>query len=273
MNSPSHARLDLRDIPAAIVNLPSQTLRREHMTALFTGLGIQHQFVDGVSKHGKKRNVAAAMIKAHDAFPAAPFLICEDDLLLMQPDVILPAPPADADIIYLAKSDHGCLPDRPEYTKVYRHRAYGGLALAEAYSEDYLRLSSMISAIAVLILSERGRLRYREELRKAYNRETAIDIRYAFAMPDLRVYAPRLPLFAEDMALQPGPKRNEERRLITHTPLPVAYEGERRISEGRLFRIDVCARRNPANGALEWEVVQAWPNLGAGEGSAAEDPD
>jgi hypothetical protein len=251
--------LDLRSIPAAIINLPGQTLRRQHMQDLFARLGIRHQFIDGVSKHGKKRNVAAAMMKAHDAFPAAPFLVCEDDLLLMQPDVILPPPPADADILYLAKSDHGCLPNRPEYAELYRHHAYPGFALAEAHDENYLRLSSMISAIAVLVLTENGRQRYRQELRKAFNRDMHIDVRYALTMPDLRVYAPRLPLFAEDMALQPGPKRNEERRLITHSPLPVASEGERRTGESKLFRIEVAARRNAATAALEWEVVNAWP--------------
>jgi hypothetical protein len=254
-----HPTLDLRSVPAAIVNLPSQKARRDQMSALFTRLGIDHQFIDGVSRHGKKRNVAEAMLKAHDAFSAAPFMVCEDDLLLMQADVVIPAPPADADIVYLAKSDHGCLPNRPDYAELYRHRAYAGLALAEAHDDRYLRLTSMISAIAVLVLSEKGRLRYREELRKAFNRDAPIDIRYALAMPDLRVYTPRLPIFAEDMTLQPPPKRNEERRLVTHAPLPVAFEGERRTGENMLFRLDVRARRNLVTEALEWEVVQAWP--------------
>lgn len=272
MPDTNRSPLDLRSVPAAIINLPGETLRRQHMAALFGRLGIPHQFVDGVSKHGKKRNVAAAMAQAHDTFAAAPFLICEDDLLLMQPDVILPAPPVDADILYLAKSDHGCLPNRPDYAERYRHHSYAGFALAEAHDENYLRVTSMISAIAVLVLSEKGRLRYREELRKAFNRDMHIDVRYALAMPDLRVYAPRLPLFAKDMALQPPAKRNEVRRLITHTPLPVAYEGERRSGESKTFRIEVCARRNPASGALEWEVVEAWPKPPADGASAAGNP-
>lgn len=265
--------LDLRTIPAAIINLPDQTKRRAHMEALFQRLGIPHRFFDGVSKHRKKRNVAAAMMRAHDAFSSAPFMVCEDDLLLMQPDVILPAPPADADILYLAKSSDGCLPDRNNYQQLYLHRAYGGFAMAEAHDENYLRLTTMISAISVVILSEKGRLRYREELRKAFNRNTHIDVRYALAMPELRVYAPRLPVFAEDMELQPPEKRSEERRLITHSPLPVAFEGEVRAAENRHFRIEARAVRSPETLALEWEVVSAVPQTTPVAGPAEDEAD
>ena len=48
MDTISRPGLDLRDIPAVIVNLPGQTLRRQSMEALFTRLGIAHRFVDGL---------------------------------------------------------------------------------------------------------------------------------------------------------------------------------------------------------------------------------
>lgn len=253
------ALLDLRTIPAAIINLPSETLRRQKMVELFSQLGIRHQFFDGVSKHRKKRNVAAAMIKAHDAFSTAPFMVCEDDLQLMQSDVIIPAPPPDADIVYLAKSHFGCLPNRPDHIEQFGFCPFDQFALAEAHDEHYFRLTSMISAIAILVVSEQGRQRYREELRKSFNRDVAVDIRYAFAMPDLRVYAPRLPVFAEDMALQPPDKCNEARRLVTHSPLVEVREGDTRRAETRKFQFEVRARRDSATGALEWNVERTWP--------------
>ena len=117
----------------------------------------------------------------------------------------------------------------------------------------------MISAIAVLVLSERGRERFVRELRIAFNRDTAVDVRFAYAMADLRVYTPRLPVFAEDMDLQSETARSEDRRLLTHAPLPTAREGDLRVGQGSLFRLEVCARRNPSTGALNWEVQQDWP--------------
>jgi hypothetical protein len=229
------------------------------MQDLFTSFGIDHTFVEGVTSEGKKRNVAAAMRKAHERFAAPPFMVCEDDLFPLRTAPVLPPPPDGADIVYLANSSSGCLPERPDYRQRYLHRAFGGLALAEDHDADYVRLWSMISAIAILILTEKGRLAWREQLRKAYNRDTAIDVRFAYSMPDLAVYALRKPMFAEDPSLQPKGKRTEERRLLTHSPLPLAHEGEERVSEGTLYHVRVCARRNPETRGLEWEVLEDRP--------------
>jgi hypothetical protein len=234
------------------------------MEELFSQLGIDHRFVDGESRFSKKRNVAKAMMRAHRSFAAAPYLVCEDDLLLMQEDVVLPPAPADADIIYLAKNHAGCLPDRPDYNSRFGRRSYGGLALAEPHDDHYLRLYSMISAIAILVVSEAGRQRFLVELQKAFNRETAVDVRFAFAMPELRVYTPRMPLFAEDMALQLKANQSEDRRLLTHGQLPIAFEGERRTGEGTFNVVKVIARRNVDTAGLEWEVEDSWPAKGSG---------
>lgn len=251
--------LDLRLIPAAIVNLPHQKDRRAAMTSRFQDWGIPHHFIEGETRFGKKKNVAAAHARAFDSFPNAPFMICEDDLFLTAAALTLPDIPEGTDIVYLAKSQLGCLPDRADYNDIYHRRAYAELALAEAIDDHYLRLWTMISAIAIVVLTEKGRARYRLELKKAFNRNQAIDVRYSHAMPDLQVITPRHPVFVEDMALQPPAKSSEARRMITHAALPVGYEGERRIGQSMLYRVEVEARRRAKGGALDWHVLQSWP--------------
>lgn len=251
--------LDLRSIPAAIVNLPTDKHRRAFMEEQFGSLGIQTKFVPGVTKFGKKKSVAAAYINAFEAMDQAPFVVFDDDQELLWDDCILPDIPADADIIYLATRNSGCLPDRPENKKKFGFHAYDGLALAEAFDETYLRLYSMISSMAVFVVSERGRERYRLELKKAYNRSTAADIRYAFAMPSLNVYALRQPMFAEKQSLQVPSKSGDLRVAATHTPLIVTTEGEVREASHRLRNLKVEAKRDVATQALNWEVLEVKP--------------
>ena len=251
--------LDLRSIPAAIVNLPTDKHRRAFMEEQFGSLGIQTKFVPGVTKFGKKKSVAAAYINAFEAMDQAPFVVFDDDQELLWDDCILPDIPADADIIYLATRNSGCLPDRPENKKKFGFHAYDGLALAEAFDETYLRLYSMISSMAVFVVSERGRERYRLELKKAYNRSTAADIRYAFAMPSLNVYALRQPMFAVKQSLQVPSKSGDLRVAATHTPLIVTTEGEVREASHRLRNLKVQAKRDVATQALNWEVLEVKP--------------
>ena len=221
---------------------------------MLEGLGISHQFVPGVTKFRKKRNVAAAHANAFDAMGKAPFIVFEDDQELLWDDCILPDMPPDADIIYLANSQQGCLPDRDNNKEKFGLRAYYGLALAEVYNDEYLRLSSMISAMAILVLTEKGRLRYRDELRKAFNRDTAIDIRYAFAMPDIAVYALHAPMFAEAAEMQIDAKRTVGRFSETHAALPHATEGDIRIAYHRHHKLIVKAVRDAGTGVLSWKV-------------------
>lgn len=257
--------IDLRDIPVAVISIPNAQDRRAHIARHFAQIGLSYQFVDGVTQFGKKRNVAAAHDAAFAHMGNAPFLVCEDDVELAWDAPILPPLPAGADIIYLANSQNAPLADRADYHDLYHRRAYSGLALAEAHDATYLRLTSMLSTVSYLVVSERGRARFVREAQKSFNRNTAVDIRFSYAMRDLNVYGLRRPLFVESMAAQPPAKRNEERRLITHSPLPVAFEGERRVGESQLFILEVEARRDPNTRLLDWEVLSATPKPRARE--------
>jgi hypothetical protein len=186
----------------------------------------------------------------------SPFIVFDDDQELLWDDCILPDIPTDADIIYLATRNSGCLPDTPENKAKFGFHAYDGLALAESYDDTYLRLYTMISSMAVFVVSERGRERYRLELKKAFNRSTAADIRYAFAMPSLNVYALRQPMFAEKQSLQVPSKSGDLRVAETHTPLIVTAENDVRVSEHRIRSLKVQAKRDPETKTLNWEVLE-----------------
>ena len=235
------------------------------MEEQFTSLGIEVQFIPGVTKFGKKKSVAAAYANAFDAMGQSPFIVFDDDQELLWDDCILPDIPTDADIIYLATRNSGCLPDTPENKAKFGFHAYDGLALAESYDDTYLRLYTMISSMAVFVVSERGRERYRLELKKAFNRSTAADIRYAFAMPSLNVYALRQPMFAEKQSLQVPSKSGDLRVAETHTPLIVTAENDVRVSEHRIRSLKVQAKRDPETKTLNWDVLEVLPAVAASQ--------
>lgn len=253
--------LDLRQIPGIVINLPSDSQRRTHIERHLGEVGLNFRFIDGVSSHRKKKAVALAQSRAFDAMGPAPFWMAEDDIELKWRNCILPHVPDDADIIYLATSHSGCCPDPEPGESRLALTTAAHLALAESHDPLYLRLSSMISAVAILVLTEKGRDRYREEQRKAFRRNQAVDVRYAFAMPDLNVYGLRSPMFSERMDIQIPAKNNEDRRAITHNPMPVAIEGETRSVYNSRYALEVQAERDHNNGLLKWSVLQYHPQI------------
>lgn len=244
----------LTDFPVLVVNLPGRDDRRTHAETHLGGLGIAPVFVDGVAGQRKIRGAAGGHINAHDAAPDAPFIVMEDDVRLARPTPVLPPLPRGADAVYLGTHTGGCLPNRPENKALFGHRHFAGFALATDHDADWLRLHSMISAHAILFLTARARAAYREELRIAEKRRTPLDVRFAYLMSSLDVFAPRTPVFVECQGLQSGAARGAERRRLTHDPLPVAREGERRTGEKRGWRVTVEATRCDGD-RFHWEIV------------------
>lgn len=163
-------KLDLRELPAMVVSLPAETRRRAHVTDHFGALGISFEFIDGVVGERKIRNVAIAHRNAFDAAKGLPFMVFEDDVVFCGKDLVLRDVPEDADIVYLGKNDDGCLPNVPEYSDRFGHRSLANLALASRHDASWLRLHSMVSAHAILIISERGNRELREAQRISKNR-------------------------------------------------------------------------------------------------------
>lgn len=247
-------RLDLREIPATIINLPKERKRRAAMTTRMTALGIPFAFSDGVTdQDGKIRNAAAAHRNAMAAAGDPPFMILEDDLEFRRPSTVVEDVPEDADVVYLGISSVGCFPRSSDYTRDLGHRGVPDFVLASAHNAGFARLHSMISAHAVLFLTRTAVDRYGQAQQMAVNRKMPLDVSYAYAMADLTVYAAIDPIFVEDQALQPQQKRSDWRAALTTGPLRLAAPGDQRTGRRKRYTIEGEVEE-AGEGRLQWRL-------------------
>lgn len=246
----------LKDAEIVVISMPDADARRAFMRAELERLGLSFRFSDGVSHPRKVMGCTLAHIAAQQQATRLPLLVFEDDAACVGDAAALPAPPpSDADILYLGTNTNGCLPNRPEYSGVFGHRSFEGLALARGHDAHYHRLFSMVQAHAILYLTERGREGFMAALTKARRRGQPLDVMFSYAMPDLNVYAVAKPLFIETQTVQPRSKTNEIRAAVTATPLKAVAEGEERIGLKRKWWARVQAVADGKAG-LEWRVLE-----------------
>jgi len=250
--------LDLRQFPTAVINIPGQADRRDHITRHFAGIGMTPQFIDGVTGVGKIRGCAQSHAAAFDAMPSTPFMVIEDDVELLWDEPVIPDVPVGADTIYLGTNTGGCFPNSEENKANFGHRSLSDFALASEHDDNYLRMHSMVGAHAILFLNEEAKKVYRNQLRIANNRKTPLDVRYAYLMPQMNVYALRRPMFAEAQHLQANAKTSQSRFEVTHSPLTPSRPGDIRVGEKRGKRVTAEAV-DTGNGLLEWSVVDMVP--------------
>lgn len=250
---------DLRDVPAVVINMPDQRKRRRHMHRLLAALGIGHSFSDGVSStEFKVLNATLAHQRAISAATTTPFMVLEDDLEFCAASTALPDLPADADIVYLGLNTAGCFPRDRKVHELIGHRSVTGFVLARAHDARFARLYSMVSAHAILFVTEAGVAAYAEALRLAVNRRLPLDVAYAYTMGHLKTYATLEPMFREDMALQPFTKRTADRAAMTATPLRLASIGERRIGLKSKWQIEAEVV-DDGQGGLAWGLLRCDP--------------
>jgi hypothetical protein len=261
----------VEQLPSILINLPDARARRRSSTRLMNRLGISHQFSPGETRFGKKRNVARAHINAMSLAPAeGPFMVLEDDLEFKMTDTVLRDVPDGTDILYRGVSQAGCMPRASEFRQIMRPRTCSGFVLSDDAGAGYVRLYSMISAHAILYLTERGRKAYQRAQEISDRRELALDISYADIMPQLKVHAVKAPAFAENMDLQIRNKRNEARELLTHSWIAPVQLGQTRTVEHDRYQLTAEVRRDGATGGLFWHALdlQVYEpvNLRRGEG-------
>ena len=177
--------INLREIPAIYINLPSATIKNKCMISTLEGCGFKNIIrIDGVEN---QKNPIAGCSAAH--FHALskykpPFIIFEDDCVAKKflPEIEVPD---DADAVYLGISSWG------------RLNAHSGpYVLYEQVNKDLLRIYNMLSAHAVLYLSPL----YTELCKKiAYHAGFVIedyqDIGFAEIQKWFNVYAFNEPMF------------------------------------------------------------------------------
>ncbi|MBK5934201.1 hypothetical protein C8N32_10273 [Rhodovulum imhoffii] len=242
---------DLTTVACRVISLPMAGARRAHMQALLAGMGIIPEFRPGVPARRHALGCARAHLAATAGGAHLPLMVLEDDLALT--GAVLPPLPWDADIVYLGVSQFGCLPEQVAQEAGLGHRAIMGLALAAEAGEDWLRLYSMAGAIAILYLSDRGLEAWRAAMRRSLETGRPFDVFTAYAMPGLRVFTPRRPLFYESADLQRPHARVPpvRRESWTRTPLCPVAEGDRRTGLTREGPLRVRAVR--AGEGLAWK--------------------
>ncbi|MBB5514489.1 hypothetical protein FHS89_000487 [Rubricella aquisinus] len=244
---------DPKSASLTVIDGPSPFARRAHMEALLDGLSLTADFTDGATG----AHHAEACARAHLGALGGPLpqIVLENDLALTGDGIALPPLPKDADIIYLGVSPFGALSPSPAHLEQVGRRVIHGLTLASVQDADWLRVHSMSGAIAILYVSERGRARWADAAREAIETGLAFDTCCAYAMRDVVVYAPHLPVFYEARHLQRRLKRvtPAQREAWTRRPIRPVVEGDIRV--GNLGWGRIMAQAVPGGSGLEWKLL------------------
>ena len=238
---------DLRDIPMVIAALPSSEDGGLLATEL-ADIGVTASVVAAATGANQNRARAETYGAAFDSIDKLPFGICDGDRQVVGDLTSLPELPSDADVVFLGVTNAGCLPDTAYNRTTFRVHRYDGMALAQRHSDSYDRVYNMVGPFAFLVVSARGRDLLRTELRKAFNRKMAPDVRVAFALSQLNAYALRTPVIAG---------RDEVSSGARAAGLPLAQDDLIREVDGEVWRLRVQAGRKGDKGPLFWQVLQA----------------
>lgn len=218
--------------PVFVITQKNATERQAHISEMFTRLGVEFKFVDGVEGFPGWLGCALAHEKALLAAPAPPFLILEDDAERTGWHDVPPQEPADADLYFLGISKSACFPELGP-------KGFFDLVLATGHSPGIARLWGMTSAHAVKYCTAAGVQMVLDCIQKAKTRHRPFDVYLSHALPELNCYAPVEPFFQQSAALQSKPRISRVARKCTQQKLPIAFHGERRVGRFQKSRA-VC---------------------------------
>jgi hypothetical protein len=209
----------LSDCDIAIINLPAQTERRASAGALLQGLGLKYRFIEAIACSPGPIGCGLSHIRAlRDWRCDRPLLLLEDDVALSDDLVDTILAPGDADAIYLGASTFGAV-------EPFEFAAFTNAVLAEPASDGLVRIYNMLSAHAILYLTESARVIAIEAMTAAMiDRGWPPDRGLAAAQARFNVYALQRPLFYQSAALQ-RPDRALPQEAATKVVVPVYPEG------------------------------------------------
>lgn len=189
--------LKMADIPTAYINLEKDYDKKESVEKEIKSLGIKDfKRVDAVL--GEKPNTRFAVAFSHDkavqSFAQTPFLILEDDAVVINPIEHLEIP-GDADIVLLGIWDDKILKGangmRLEHGKVY-----------ESFSDSLVKAYKMNGMHAVLYVSDHSVKIAQKVFSLSPKTGRHIDNLFRDVAPFLNVYALKTPVFAQTSKLE-----------------------------------------------------------------------
>jgi hypothetical protein len=166
--------VDLRQVPALVINCGVRPDRRAFMERQLSALGLTFSFADGVRHASPTIGCAQSHLNILErADLRTPFMILEDDCQFTSGFRYRFELPADTDALYLGVSSYGILRKGARNVPTIN-----GVRFAP-FGPSYLRVFNMLGTHAVLYLSER----YRREAggRAAACRDTGEHIDVALA--------------------------------------------------------------------------------------------
>ncbi|MCX7287210.1 MAG: hypothetical protein NTW20_06525 [Rhodobacterales bacterium] len=251
-------RLELADLPIAMINLPHQNRRRFRARRSMDRLGLPFTIVDGVRDAPRHFGCSQGHLRAIEMTRGSgPFLIMEDDAIPTahyQPQVEVPD---GIDLLYLGHSQSG-------YSRSLTPS--GTPELTELDGSGLLVVHSMLAAHAIIYVTEAGVDAVVQSIRKSMSSDPKErhDIGLCDLQRHLRVAATRLPFFCQSSDLQGNAKRDLRRLQEDFISQPRAVDDVVMTASGPLRVV------RSASGRLEY--VAAMTTADEGQDRPVADP-
>lgn len=239
----------LSDCDIAVINLTAQTERRASVSAVLHGLGLTHRFVEAIACSPGAVGCGLSHIRALRAWRGErPLLLLEDDVALSDDYVDAIRTPDDADAVYLGASTFGAV-------EPFEFVAFTNAVLAEPALDGLVRVYNMLSAHAILYLTETARLIAMEAMISAMvDRGWPPDRGLAAAQARFNVYALQRPIFYQSAGLQ-HPNRAQPQEAATRVVVPLYPEGTMLGVAAAANGGNVNLRATRVGRALTWAKV------------------
>ena len=184
-------RLDFSNIKTLVLNCKDDSSRRQHISTQLSKCEIAFEIVEGIRCQPGFIGCALSHLKAisHLALEP-PFMIIEDDCSVTQDYQQVLDVPDRADLVYLGVSKWGMIPGSSK--GVYN------TTVATRYNNTFLQVHNMLSAHAIIYLSERVLAATRTCIIKYVLDSLPHDIGLARLQREFIALTPNRPFFYQD---------------------------------------------------------------------------
>jgi len=199
-------KIDLKRIQTFVLNLPTNTMRVAHMTALCERFNLNWAFVEGVKCRPPHIGCNINHLRAYRQDQAkTPLLILEDDCEATDKFTNILDIPPDADVVYLGATSCGIVPELDS-------KAFEGAVIVTDHDEQFCRVHNMTSGHAVLFVTEKAlKLAIERSLFYTVEKFRPSDVGLAEIQSELIAYAYKQPMLYQSDKLQGEGKQHMER--------------------------------------------------------------
>ena len=244
--------VELDTVPTFVLNVATNTVRADHMTALLNGIDMQRwRLFPALSGEGYIRSATKSLLVLFDRMLTRetfePFLLLEDDVMVTPwTQTLQLCVPDDADAVYVGLSTCSAHPDADTHMIGVPYEPVRGIP-------DVVRLLNMLSQHAVYICSRRWLALLLRTMTVGCVLNLNWDIPTARHMHDYRVYGMTCPIFFQDARLG----GQQEPTLVCVCPKVAATHGVPVLPAlpWRAAAGDLCHQYEPPSDLKAWNDV------------------